>query len=119
MFSFADPEPLYDVICPIRVLAQRQSHPEQYKLFTTLESHLGEWKKSEDFFVEHRFVSRYLIETLGMKDVDEELIFKIFGNFYTNDFTTNVGGTGGGLPMEMINIGLYHVPPPFQVSKFV
>ena len=94
-FSFSEPEPLYDLISPLRVLSQRESNPEHYKLFCALESHLAQWKKQPDFVEAHRFVSDYLIKTLKMKDVDEDLVMRIFGNFYTNDFSTNVGGTGG------------------------
>ena len=88
-FCYDKPEPLYDVITPLRVFLSRESNPDAHRIFLELESHLEKWKQVENWVENHRYIVQYLQKRI---DVTEEEILTVFGICYTNDFSVKVDG---------------------------
>ena len=88
-FNFDTFEPLYDVLTPLRALSFRKSCPDKWKIFLELMSHEEDWKSTENWIEEHKPASDFILG-LKLKNVDQQLIWKIFGICYTNEFSTKV-----------------------------
>ena len=83
-FNFrGGPEPLYDVIKPLRVLGLNS---KDLDVFMGLMSHLEEWKCREGFYESHKAAVNYILDELKLPNVTEEIILKIFAIGYTNTF---------------------------------
>ena len=63
-FNYDDIEPMYDVICPIRVLWQREHEPQKWSIFWKLMSHVDDWSLSSDWKRSHENIVKYIIEDL-------------------------------------------------------
>ncbi len=91
-FNFdGSPEPLYDIISPLRILLQRDQRPDLAEVFFLLESHLDEWRQQPNWADQHGEVFSILTEKLGLEIAEDDLL-RIFGIFYTNDFSVRVDG---------------------------
>ena len=55
---------MYDIICPVRVLWQRENQPEKWNIFWKLMSHIDNWMASEDWKQSHRMIVNYILEKL-------------------------------------------------------
>ena len=63
-FNYDGIEPMYDIICPVRVLWQRENQPEKWNIFWKLMSHIDNWMASEDWKQGHRMIVNYILENL-------------------------------------------------------
>ena len=79
----------YDAIAVLRVLLKKETNSVEYECFDQLESHYDEWTKDNDWLEGHDEVIKTLTKVFKVMASKEDIL-RIFGVFYTNDFSTIV-----------------------------
>ena len=90
-FNFEEFEPLYDIITPLRMWALKSQKPQVWKELSSLMDHLEQWKTDPRWVEEHDFICDFISENLNIKGLDQDMILRLFGIGYINDFSTTVG----------------------------
>ena len=65
-FNYGDIEPMYDVVCPVRVLWQREHQPQKWNIFWKLMSHIDTWMASDKWKQGHQKLVNYILEVLKL-----------------------------------------------------
>ena len=84
--SFEAIEPYYSVILPLRMLSLKTQAPKSWQELMNLTSHVGEWQKSKFWEEDHQLATEFILTHFHMDGLDQELIFKMYGIAYVNDF---------------------------------
>ena len=63
-FNYDDIEPMYDMVCPVRILWQREYQPEKWLIFWKLMSHVENWMQSKEWQQSHQLIIDYIIKVL-------------------------------------------------------
>ena len=89
--KFDQPEPMYDLITPIRMLALKLNDQSGWKALTNLSSHNEIWNEQPAWKKQHQKVIDYILKTMKLNDVTENLILDLYGIAYINDFSALYG----------------------------
>ena len=65
-FCYDEIEPMYDIVCPVRVLWQKKYEPEKWNIFWKLMSHIDDWTQSEEWRKSHNMIIDYILNTLKL-----------------------------------------------------
>lgn len=84
--SFEAIEPYYSVILPLRMLSLKTQAPKSWQELMNLTSHVEEWQKSRFWEEDHQLATEFILTHFHMDGLDQELIFKMYGIAYVNDF---------------------------------
>ena len=85
-FDYSSSEPAYDLILPLRLLFLK-SDPEKWKTFWKLMSHHGNLKKKSDWVDKQKYVVDYILNTLKLPNITEDIILTILGINHVNGVT--------------------------------
>ena len=70
-FDYDDIEPMYDIICPLRILWQREHQPDKWRIFWKLMSQVenwieSKWNGSRKMMESHQMIIKYIINVLKL-----------------------------------------------------
>ena len=78
-FDYSSSESAYDLILPLRMLYLKSSDPDKWKQFWKLSSHIGNFKKKNEWVDKQKYVVDYILNTLKLPDITEDIILTILG----------------------------------------
>ena len=86
-FNYSSSESVYDLIIPLRIIFLKSSDPEKWKQFWKLMSHYGHLKKKSEWIDKQKYVVDYILNTLKLPDITEDIILTILGINHINGVT--------------------------------
>ena len=86
-FDYSSSESAYDLILPLRMLYLKSSDPDKWKQFWKLSSHIGNFKKKNEWVDKQKYVVDFILNTLKLPDITEDIILTILGIIHVNGVT--------------------------------
>ena len=84
-FNYELFEPDYDLILPLRILSLKQN-PEKWAIIMKMCSQLGNLKKNSDWVKKQKYVVDYILNTMKLPDVSEDLLLTVMGIIQINQY---------------------------------
>ena len=88
-FNYELFEPDYDLILPLRILSLKQN-PEKWAIIMKMCSQLGNLKKNSDWVKKQKYVIDYILNTMKLPDVSEDLLLTVMGIIQINQYEGKV-----------------------------
>ena len=86
-FTYQNPQKEYDLILPLRMLALKSRNPSKWKPIWKLMSQLDQLKKKSEWIEKQKYVVDYILNTLKLPNVTEDMILTLLAIDKINGIT--------------------------------
>ena len=86
-FTYQNPQKEYDLILPLRMLALKSRNPSKWKPIWKLMSQLDQLKKKSEWVEKQKYVVDYILNTLKLPNVTEDMILTLLAIDKINGIT--------------------------------